>query len=72
MPSCIKCKKLNLMGKTSGNVFLEHLGGKFLYFSKVALNHGVTPYTFQNFCGCYNIQFKPCAIPMIELFVANR
>ena len=31
-PLDIKCKKLSLMRKTTGNVFLGHLGEKFFHF----------------------------------------
>ena len=42
-PFDIKCKKINLMWKTSGNAFLGYLGQIFSDFPKVALDHGGCP-----------------------------
>ena len=51
----IKCKKLNVK-KTSGNIFLGHLGESSSDFPNPALDHGGAPNTFQNFHGsCYKI-----------------
>ena len=63
-PFDIKYKKLSLMRKTSGNVFL----GAFrkvnsLYFPKVALNHG------GYFCeSCYTIPSKSFPTSKLELW----
>ena len=46
----INAKKLNLMQKTSGNVFLGYLGVSFSYFPKVASDHGRSPHiSFRSF-----------------------
>ena len=76
-PFDIKCKKNNLMRKTSGNVFLENLGGCVFHIFQslhpIMGWGGVRPNTFKNFCGsCYNIQFKFYGTSKIEFFVTKN
>ena len=56
-PFDIKCKKVNAKNLWKC-IFKGSRRVSFSYFPKIALDYGVSPDTFQNFCGCYNIQFK--------------
>ena len=60
----------NLVRKTSGNIFLGHLGGwRFHIFSK-PWNLPPIP---QSFCGsCYNISFKPYVTSKIVLIMTKN
>ena len=71
------------MKKTSSNaknvwkcIFRISRRVSFLYFPKVALNHGRCPpphpYLLDVHRSCYNIQYKPSAISKIELFVIKN
>ena len=72
-PFDIKCKKINLMWKTSGNVFLGYLGERFFQISpRLHSIMGGVPNSFQNFRGCYNIQFKSYTPSKIKLFVTKN
>ena len=66
----------NVMRRTSGNVFLGHLGGWIFHIFKrlhSILGCWNEPDTFQNFCGlCYNSQFKHYATSMMEFFLAKN
>ena len=72
-PFDIKCKKINLMWKTSGNAFLGYLGQRFFQiFPRLHSIMGGVPNSFQNFHGCYNIQFKSYTVSKIKLFVTKN
>ena len=59
--------------KISGNIaiYIVYLANRamrvsFSYFPKPTLDHGGLPFhIIQNFCVCFNIQFKPCATSKI-------